>query len=137
MVLGNLYKCSRCNYLKPFEEMAKDSFGSVTKSCRRCKINRNEYRCKVITYKYKQEQNIIRADLLMNFHELYNRYHIEDNRLFNLPIDVLKYILKFVYGYDDNPVLVTQYKCEVCKKILSRSNKAKHMRTHNIKLLIE
>ena len=38
--------------------------------------------------------------------------------------------MKFVYGYTTD-IPFNKYKCEVCKKVLSKSNKAKHMKLHN------
>lgn len=117
--------------LFPYDEVRKE----YLKTCRKCKIYKFNYRSKIRIIVLNQEMDMIRSNCLLNFQSLYIKYNNNQNRLLNLPTDILKLILGFVYGFDDNPVYANQVKCE-CGVIVSKTNLRKHQRTkkHLLKL---
>lgn len=116
-------KCSRCATWKGLEDFDTTFTKEYYKVCMACQINKIGYKIKVMRVMGEQLRNRIRIDGMIQIKDIFDKYSC-GNYLFDLPTDIFHYILTFVYG--DNSVLISQFKCELCGKVLTKSNKSRH-----------
>ena len=127
-------QCTRCKKIKNIDFFDINNKTDLPyKLCSICLIRKKRYNCRIRINVLKQKGQNLRSELFFELKVLYDLSGYDNNRFYNLPLDCIRHIMKFVYGYSYE-IPLNKYQCDVCKKILTKSNRAKHMKLHQKKL---
>ena len=127
-------QCTRCKKIKNIDFFDINNKTDLPyKLCSICLIRKKRYNCRIRINVLKQKGQNLRSELFFELKVLYDLSGENNNYFYNLPLDCIRHIMKFVYGYSYE-ITLNKYQCDVCKKILTKSNRAKHMKLHQKQL---
>ena len=127
-------QCTRCKKIKNidfFDINIKTDL--LYKLCSICLTRKKRYNCRIRINVLRQKGYNLRSELYFELKGLYDLSGENNNYFYNLPLDIIRHIMKFVYNYNEE-IPIDKYQCEVCKKILTKSNRSKHMKLHQKQL---